>query len=61
MELVTGATRLIGAHLLCKLATRSGSKVCGLFRTKKNRQKVKQYFLKLDRNKTKNYHKIIWQ
>lgn len=61
MELVTGATGLVGANLLYKLAVNSDSKVCGLYRDERNRQKVKRHFLLSEQENSKSFDRIIWR
>ncbi|AND63635.1 NAD-dependent epimerase [Flavobacterium covae] len=57
MILVTGATGLVGSHLILKLIN-SGEKVKALFRTEKNKEKVKKVFEHY--KKEDQFDKINW-
>lgn len=57
MNLVTGGTGLVGAHLLLHLLEK-GEKVRALFRTENSIQKTKQLFNQL--NQSDLFHQIEW-
>lgn len=57
MNLVTGGTGLVGAHLLFHLL-QNGEKVRALFRSEKSIQKTKNLFNQLNRGDL--FHKIEW-
>ena len=58
MILVTGATGLVGSHLLLKLIEQE-EQIVALFRSE-SKKKITLKFLE-ERAKTKNYNKIIWR
>ncbi|WP_369048803.1 NAD-dependent epimerase/dehydratase family protein [Tenacibaculum sp. UWU-22] len=59
MILVTGATGLVGSHLLCYL-TLKNNKVRAIYRTEKKREYVKTIFSYYTSDVQKQYAKIEW-
>ena len=59
MILVTGATGLVGAHLLLSLA-RKHNKLVALYRSKQKKSAVLALFSKNDADHPKLYNRIVW-
>ena len=59
MILVTGATGLVGAHLLLSLA-RKHNKLVALYRSKQKKYAVFVFFSKNDTHHPKLYNHVVW-
>lgn len=61
MNLVTGATGLIGAHVLFKLSKKCSSSLIGLYRDHRKIEPVKDFFACCDEDHPTLFNKIEWR